>query len=107
MWSDRDLCHKIADRIALLAADGSDKQFGLFERTMRRRSLSSGILAVLAEEGWIAETGHVGSSYIKAHRSAGGAKGRREPMPLASRVAAGQRISTPLSLSSDDHSVSS
>lgn len=29
----------------------------------------------LAEEGWIAETGQIDSSYIKAHRSAGGAKG--------------------------------
>jgi transposase len=28
----------------------------------------------LTEEGWIAATGQIGSSYIKAHRSAGGAK---------------------------------
>ena len=31
MWLDRDLCHKIADRSALLATDGSGKLFGLFE----------------------------------------------------------------------------
>lgn len=31
-------------------------------------------LAALTEEGWIAETGQIDSSYIKARRSAGGAK---------------------------------
>lgn len=30
-------------------------------------------LAALTEEGWIAETGQIDSSYVKAHRSAGGA----------------------------------
>lgn len=48
-------------------------------------------MTALTEEGWIAETGQIDSSYIKAHRSAGGAKGGRGPMPFASRVAAGQR----------------
>ena len=65
-----------------------------------RRGIWTHILAALTEEGWIAETGQIDSSYIKVHRSAGGAKGGRGPMPLASRVAAGQRRSTPLSMSS-------
>jgi hypothetical protein len=65
------------------------------------------ILAALTEEGWIAETGQIDSSYIKAHRSAGGAKEGRGPMPLASRVVGGLRRSTPLSMSSGDHSASS
>jgi len=60
------------------------------------------ILEALTEEGWVAETGQIDSSYIKAHRSAGGAKGGRAPMPLASRAAAGQRRSTLLSMSLDD-----
>lgn len=51
-----------------------------------RRGIWTRILAALTEEGWIAETGQIDSSYIKAHRSAGGAKGGRGPMPLASRV---------------------
>ena len=79
-----------------------DELFRLFNYITLR-----GILAALTEEGWIAETGQIDSSYIKAHRSAGGAKGGREPMPLASRVAAGQRRSTRLSMSSGDHCVSS
>ena len=37
-----------------------------------RRGNWTRILAVLTEEGWIAETGQIDSSYIKAHRSAGG-----------------------------------
>ena len=72
-----------------------------------RRGIWTRILVALTEEGWIAETGQINSSYIKAHRSAGGAKGGRGPMPLASRVAAGQPRSTRLSMSSDDHSASS
>lgn len=66
------------------------------------------ILAALTEKGWIAETGQIDSSYIKAHRSAGSAKrGRREPMPLASRVAAGRPKSMPLSMTSDGSFASS
>jgi transposase len=72
-----------------------------------RRGIWTRILTALTEEGWIAETGQIDSSYIKAHRSAGGANGGRGPMPLASRVAAGQRRSTRLSMFSDDHSASS
>ncbi|HAF43349.1 MAG TPA: IS5 family transposase [Sphingobium sp.] len=40
-----------------------------------RRGIWTRILAALTEEGWITETGQIDSSYIKAHRSAGGAKG--------------------------------
>jgi transposase len=39
-----------------------------------RRGVWTHILAVPTEEGWIAETGQIDSSYIKAHRSPGGAK---------------------------------
>jgi transposase len=72
-----------------------------------RRGIWTHILEGLTEEGWIAETGQIDSSYIKAHRSAGSARGGREPMPLASRVAAGQRRSMPLSMSSDGRFASS
>jgi len=72
-----------------------------------RRGIWTRILAALSEEGWIAETGQIDSSYIKTHRSAGGAKGGREPTPLASRVAAGQRRSTRSSMFSGDHCASS
>lgn len=72
-----------------------------------RRGIWTRILVALTEEGWIAETGQIDSSYIKAHRSAAGAKGGRGLMPLASRVPAGRRRSTPLSTSSGDHSASS
>ncbi|WP_156139715.1 IS5 family transposase [Sphingomonas sp. 35-24ZXX] len=40
-----------------------------------RRGIWTRILAALTEEGWIAETGQIDSSYIKVHRSAGGEKG--------------------------------
>ena len=72
-----------------------------------RRGIWTRILAALTEEGWIAETGQIDSSYIKAHRSAGGAKGGRGPMPLASRAAAGQRRSMRSSMFLGDHSASS
>ena len=45
-----------------------------------RRGIWTRILAALTEEGWIAETGQIDCGYIKAHRSAGGAKGGRGPM---------------------------
>lgn len=54
------------------------------------------ILAALTGEVWIAKTAPIGSIFIKAGRSAGGAKGH-EPMPLGSCVAARQRRSSPLS----------
>ncbi len=45
-----------------------------------RRGIWTRILAALTEEGWIAETGQIDSSYIKAHRSAGGAKRMARPV---------------------------
>jgi transposase len=44
------------------------------------RGIWTRILAALTEEGWIAETGQIDSSYIKAHRSAGGAKRMARPV---------------------------
>jgi transposase len=67
------------------------------------RGIWARILAALTEEGWIAETAQIDSSYIKAHRCAGGGKGGLEPMPLASRAVAGRRRSMRLSMSSGDH----
>lgn len=72
-----------------------------------RRGIWSRILAALTEEGWITETAQIDSSYIKAHRCAGGGKGGLEPRPLASRAAVGRPRSTRLSMSSDAHSASS
>ncbi len=54
-----------------------------------RRGVWARILMALTDKGWIAETAQIDSSYIKAHRGAGGAKGGRKPTPLASRVVAG------------------
>jgi len=39
------------------------------------RGIWARILAALTEEGWIAETAQIDSSYIKAHWCAGGGKG--------------------------------
>ena len=71
-----------------------------------RRGVWGRILAALTEEGWIAETAQIDSSYVKAHRCSGGAKGGLEPRPLASRAVAGRRRSTPSSTSSDARSAS-
>lgn len=40
-----------------------------------RRGIWTRILSALTEEGWIAETAQIDSSYIKVHRCAGGANG--------------------------------
>jgi transposase len=58
-----------------------------------RRGIWTRILSALTGEGWIAETARVDGSDVKAHWSAGGAKGALEPRPLASRAAAGRRRS--------------
>ncbi|WP_432762840.1 transposase [Altererythrobacter rubellus] len=50
-----------------------------------RRGIWTGILVALTEEGWLAETGQIDSSYVEAPRFAGGAKGGRGPMPLGAR----------------------
>ena len=71
-----------------------------------RRGVWGSILAALTDEGWIAETGQIDSSYVKAHRCSGGAKGGLEPKPLASRAEVGRRRSMRSSISSDGHSAS-
>ena len=65
-----------------------------------RRGIWSRILAALTEEGWVAETAQIDSSYVKAHRCAGGGKGGLARKPLASRVVAGRRRSMRSSTSS-------
>ncbi len=72
-----------------------------------RRGIWTRILAALTEEGWIAETVQIDSSYVKAHRCSGGAKGGLEPKPLAPRAVAARRRSMPLSTCSEGRSVSS
>jgi len=71
-----------------------------------RRGVWSRILSALTEEGWIAETGQIDSSYVKAHRCSGGAKGGLEPRPLASRAVVGRRRSMRSSTFSGDLSAS-
>ena len=65
------------------------------------RGIWTRILSGLTEEGWIAETAQIDSSYVKAHRCAGGAKGGLAPRPLGYRVAGGRRRSMRSSISSD------
>ena len=72
-----------------------------------RRGVWGRILAALTDEGWIAETAQIDSSYVKAHRCSGGAKGGLEPRLLGSRAAAGRRRSMPSSISSAGRSASS
>jgi transposase len=49
-----------------------------------RRGIWTRIFSALTEEGWIAETAQIDSSYIKVHRCAGGAKGGVGRTPSAS-----------------------
>ena len=59
-----------------------------------RRGFWRGMLAALAEAGWIVESASLDSTYIKAHRSAHGGKGGPRRRPLASAKAARPRRST-------------
>jgi transposase len=59
-----------------------------------RRGFWRGMLAALAEAGWIAESAALDSTYIKAHRSAQGGKGGPDRKRSVSRVAARRRRST-------------
>ena len=59
-----------------------------------RRGFWRGMLAALAEAGWVAETAALDSTYVKAHRSAHGGKGGRRRRPLAYPEGARQRRST-------------
>ena len=71
-----------------------------------RRGVWGRILTALTDEGWINETAQIDSSYVKAHRCSGGAKGGLEPRPLVSRAVAGRPRSTRSSMSSGDHCAS-
>lgn len=71
-----------------------------------RRGIWTRILAARTEKAWIAETGRIDSSYIKAHRSAGGAKGGASNAIGISRGGRTTKI-TPWSTSSGGRSASS
>lgn len=58
------------------------------------------ILEALIAAGRIDEIGQLDSSYVKAHRSAGGAKGGRRRRPSASAAAGAPPRSTPSATSS-------
>ena len=81
----------------------------LYNRFVRwaERGIWEGIFSALAGAEDVPDRLFIDSSCIKVHRCAGGGKGGRGPMPLASRVAAGQRRSTRLSMSSDARFASS
>jgi transposase len=72
-----------------------------------RRGIWTRILSALTEEGWIAETAQIDSSYIKVHRCAGGAKGGVERTPSASLGAVVQPRSMRSWMSSAGRSASS
>ena len=97
----------LPDRRVAVLGDGAELPFDLYLGVPVHRAPEVVVESGLTEDGWIAETGQIDSSYIKAHRSAGGAKGGREPMPLASRVVGGQRRSMPLSIFLDGRFASS
>ena len=59
-----------------------------------RRGFWRGMLAALAEAGWIAESTALDSTYIKAHRSAHGGKGGRKLRPSDLQEADKPRRST-------------
>jgi transposase len=65
-----------------------------------RRGFWRGMLAALAEAGWIAESASLDSTYVKAHRSAHGGKGGLGRRPSGSRAAVRPRRSTPSRTSS-------
>jgi transposase len=69
-----------------------------------RRGIWTRILSALTEEGWIAETAQIDSSYIKVHRCAGGAKGGVERTQSASLGAVVQPRSMRSWMSSGGHS---
>ncbi len=72
-----------------------------------RRGIWTRILSALTDEGWIAETAQIDSSYIKVHRCAGGAKGGSERTPSASLGAVVQPRSMRSWMSSAGRSASS
>ncbi len=58
-----------------------------------RRGFWKAMLAALAKAGWSGEAAAIDSTYVRAHRSAHGGKGRRGPRPSAHRAAARRRRS--------------
>lgn len=69
-----------------------------------RRGVWARILSALTEEGWIAETAQIDSSYTKVHRCAGGGKGGPDIRPSASLGVAARRRSMRSSMSSGGRS---
>jgi transposase len=67
-----------------------------------KRGLWQKIFAALVEAGDPPALVMIGSSAVKAHRSAAGAKGRRRGKPLAARAAAERRKSMRLSTTKAD-----
>ena len=65
-----------------------------------RRGFWRGMLAALAEAGWVAESAALDSTYVKAHRSAQGGKGGPKRKPSVSRAVARRRRSTSSPMSS-------
>jgi len=53
-----------------------------------RRGFWRAMLTTLAEQGWIAETASLDSTYVRAHRSAHGGKGGPKHRPSARRAVA-------------------
>ena len=66
-----------------------------------RRGFWRAMLATLAEAGWVAETAALDSTYVRAHRSAHGAKGGPKRKRSGAPVAAKQPRSTSLPMCSD------
>ena len=79
--------------------------YNRFNRWSRRR-LWQQLLQALVEAGHIGETVSIDSSYVRTHRSAGGAKGGPERRRLAFHVAAGRPRSTSRLISSAGRSPS-
>lgn len=67
-----------------------------------RRGFWRGMLEALAQNGWIAESAALDSTYIKAHRSAQGGKGGPKRRRLASHAAGRRPRSTSSPMSSAD-----
>ena len=59
-----------------------------------RRGFWRGMLAALAQAGWVAESASLDSTYVKAHRSAHGGKGGPKRRRLGSRGAVRPRRCT-------------
>ncbi len=65
-----------------------------------RRGFWTAMLAALAKAGWAGDAAALDSSYVRAHRSAHGGKGRRGHWPSGARAAARRPRSTRSPMSS-------